>query len=288
MDAVLGDWGNSRLRLWRIKSGVVSDRRDGPGMAQSRDPVSALSTALDGWPEERVILCGMAGARNALRETPYVPCPAGVSDWLERAVQAEVAARKVTLAAGLSWRDRTGRPDVMRGEETQIFGALALDPRLACGERQMVLPGTHSKWVRLNEGRITEFRTFITGELFGLLEQSTLHIAGDGADDDEAAGFDASLARATKDCGLAMALFEERAAQLEDDRTPAWARGFVSGLLIGGEIRAASPIGRVLLIADERLSDLYSRALAHFGVLFDTMNGDDCVIAGLRLLHARA
>jgi 2-dehydro-3-deoxygalactonokinase len=230
----------------------------------------------------------MAGARNALHEAPYVPCPAGRSAWLERSVELGLRGRRVTLAAGFSARDDCGRPDVMRGEETQIFGALALDPRLATGEHQLVLPGTHSKWARVNEGRISDFRTFITGELFGLLEKSSVLLSGDGSDADEEVGFDAGLARSAEGSGATSSLFEARAAQLQDARTSTWARGFVSGLLIGDEIRAMKPPGPVLVIATTTLSARFGKALTRLGVPFDAMNGDDCVIAGLKLLYARA
>jgi 2-dehydro-3-deoxygalactonokinase len=285
---VLGDWGNTRLRLWRIEDGNIAERRKGPGIAQVGDPAGALVSALGNWPEERVILCGMAGARNGLREAPYVPCPAGRSAWLERSVDFALSGRKVTLAAGVSTRDAGGRPDVMRGEETQIFGALALNPRLATGERLFVLPGTHSKWVRVSEGWIGAFRTFITGELFGLLEQSSLLLSGDGTDADEEAGFDAGLERSADGSVAASGLFEARAAQLLDGKSSSWARGVVSGLLIGGEVRAMTPADRVVVIGTATLSARYAAALTRLGVPFDAMNGDDCVVAGLRLLDASA
>jgi 2-dehydro-3-deoxygalactonokinase len=288
VDAVLGDWGNTRLRLWRIENGNIAERREGPGIARAGDTARTLVSTLGNWPEERVLLCGMAGARNALREAPYVACPAGLPAWLERSVEFALSGRNVTLAAGVSSRDAGGRTDVMRGEETQIFGALALDPRLASGEQLFVLPGTHSKWARVSEGRIGAFRTFITGELFGLLEQSSLVLAGDGTDTDEEAGFDAGLERSADGSEAASGLFEARAAQLLDGRPSAWARGLVSGLLIGGEVRAMKPADRVVAIGSAELSARYGTALARLGVPFATMNGDDCVIAGLGLLDARA
>jgi 2-dehydro-3-deoxygalactonokinase len=257
-------------------------------MAHVGDPKAALTSSLGNWPEDRVILCGMAGARNALHEAPYVTCPAGRSAWQESSVELDLGGRKVTLAAGFSTRDGRGRPDVMRGEETQIFGALALDPALASGEQLFVLPGTHSKWASMSEGRMVEFRTFVTGELFGVLEQSSIFLSRDHSETDEEVGFDAGLARSAEGSGAPASLFEARAAQLQDGRTPGWARGFVSGLLIGDEVRAMEPRGPVLVIGSTPLSGRYGTALTHFGVPFEAMNADDCVIAGLRLLHARA
>jgi len=286
--AVLGDWGNSRLRLWRIEGANIVERREGPGIAQVGDPADSLTSALGDWPEERMILCGMAGARNGLHEVPYVPCPAGRSAWLERSVKLDLSGRKLAVAAGLSTRDATGRPDVMRGEETQVFGAVALDPRLASGEHQLVLPGTHSKWVKVNEGRIGEFRTFITGEMFALLEKSSMLVGAAGSDADVQAGFRTGLDRSREGFALAAALFEARAAQLLDGRPAGWARGFVSGLLVGCEISAMQTSERVVLVGSPDLSNRYGTALTRFGVAFDTMDGDACVMAGLRLLDARA
>jgi 2-dehydro-3-deoxygalactonokinase len=282
---VLGDWGNSRLRLWRMEGGALAERREAPGMSIVADARAALASGLDGWEATRVILCGMAGARNGLREAPYLRCPAGLADWSRQAAELAFESRTLTIAAGMA---DSGRPDVMRGEETQVFGAMALDPALSAGEHLFLLPGTHSKWVEVRDGRITRFQTHMTGELFELLSRSTLFslAASDAANDGD--GFVAGLERATEEGELTATLFEARAGQLVAGESPAWARGFVSGLLIGTEVRARmhSRPRAVVMIGEAGLTARYGEALAFHGVNASVLDGEACAVAGLRLLDA--
>jgi 2-dehydro-3-deoxygalactonokinase len=282
---VLGDWGNSRLRLWRMRGAAVAERRDGSGMSGAGDPRAALDALLHGWEAERVSLCGMAGARNGLHEAPYVRCPATLADWAGQAARIALDGRTLTLAAGIADGER---PDVMRGEETQVFGALALDPELSDGRRLFLLPGTHSKWVEVADRRITGLRTYLTGELFELLSRSSLFTVapGDAGTDDE--GFAAGLARSAEGADITAALFEARAGQLLDGKSCAWARGFVSGLLIGVEVRAhaRSGAGAVVMIGEPELTALYGQALECFGLSATALDGEACAIAGLGLLDA--
>jgi 2-dehydro-3-deoxygalactonokinase len=284
-DTVLGDWGNSRLRLWRMEGGAVTERREGPGRFRGRDPKAVLEALLGGWKAERVILCGMAGARNGLREAPYVRCPAALSDWSEQAAERVYKGYTLTIAPGMA--DGEG-PDVMRGEEAQVFGAMALHPALLEGQHRLLLPGTHSKWVELEDGRIVRFQTYITGELFELLNNSSLFAVAPGDAEPNEAGFAAGLARAAREGELTGALFEARSGQLIGGESPAWARGFVSGLLIGAEVRSrARDVGEsFVIIGDRRLTALYRTALSHFGASASVLAGETCAIAGLRLLDA--
>jgi 2-dehydro-3-deoxygalactonokinase len=280
---VIGDWGSTRLRLWRLEHGKVAERREGPGILTAGDPGEALASTLGDWPAKRIILCGMAGARGGLREAAYLPCPLSSGQWRTRTEPAQFSGAQLLIAAGLSCRDASGRADVMRGEETQVFGAMALDPALAGGLHLVLLPGTHSKWLWLDDGAILGFRTWMTGELFALLGKSSLLATGDpGGSEDE--GFAAGLARARERGALSSTLFEARAAQLVDGRGTDWARGFVSGLLIGAEVAEMAASNAVVAIGDEVLVARYGEALAQRGVQVRRMDGEVCAIAGLRLL----
>jgi 2-dehydro-3-deoxygalactonokinase len=285
---VIGDWGNSRLRLWRLENGTPAERREGPGMSRTRDPHTALLQLLDGWAAEQVFLCGMAGARGGLHETPYVRCPADFGKWSNARARFTFEGRTITNAAGITGSNDNARADVMRGEETQVFGAITLAPELAVGQHLLVLPGTHSKWVQVDEGRITRFTTHLTGELFELLGPSTLCMADAAVANDDDAGFAAGLVRAAEGAVLTASLFEARAAQLREGKSPGWARGFVSGLLIGGEARAETSSGprAVVTIGEPALAARYHTALAHCGVNASALDGEECAMAGLRLLDA--
>ena len=182
--------------------------------------------------------------------------------------------------------------DVMRGEETQIFGALRLSPRLADGRHIVVLPGTHSKWVELEDGRIVRFRTALTGETYALLcAHSTLLRAAASADhpDDGLRGFEAGVQRAAELAeGLLVAVFEARVQQLLAGRSRAWASAFLSGLLIAYEIdsvgRTFHSHGEIALIGDPQLAASYRSVLNARGRAAQLLSGDACAIEGLLYL----
>lgn len=296
---VVGDWGTTRLRLFRISGGAVVDRAEGPGIgALAGLPADALRAALAPWraigEPGRILLCGMAGARGiGLAEAPYADCPADAAAWARVARHVAVEGIPIAIAAGLACASDATGPDVMRGEETQVFGALHLQPALAAGARLFALPGTHSKWVRLRDGGIRDFRTFPTGELYALLrEHSTLVRAGDD-DGDEEAGFETGLARARDAGGLLGALFLARSAQLRAGRSRGWALGYLSGLLIGSEIGEAVARGHaavdapVVLVGAPALVARYARALQQHGIPTEALDGDACALAGLRLFEER-
>jgi len=289
---ILGDWGTSRLRLFHVVDGVVKARATGAGIgAFDRNPAETLTETLaelgDIGPTARITLCGMVGSRNGLIEVPYAECPIDLAGWRAAAVPVAMEL-PVTIAPGLACIRPDGAPDVMRGEETQIFGALALLPELATGRHLLGLPGTHGKWVVVVDGSVLHFRTYLTGELYALLqEHSTLTRAGTGTENAEV-GFDAGLARALDGSDLLGALFEARSAQLRSGASQGWALGFLSGLLIGHEVReGAASAGSVTLIGDPSLTGRYARALDACGVASTALDGDLCSIAGLGLLHSR-
>lgn len=290
---VLGDWGTTRLRLFVLSDGAVARRADGSGIgAVGAGAAATLRAALAGLtgdtPPGHIVLCGMAGARGALVEAPYARCPAEEQSWARLAIRDTFDGAPLAVAAGLRCTNFADAPDVMRGEETQIFGALALRPDLARGRHLLIHPGTHAKWIMVDDGVIERFRTFPTGEVFALLrDRSTLLRAG-AERGDAGAGFEAGVARGQ--AGLLAHLFETRAAQLLEGRSVAWAEAFLSGLLIAAEVREALGLARgadrAVLIGDPALCDLYERALAVHGIAADPIDGDACVLAGLQRLAA--
>jgi 2-dehydro-3-deoxygalactonokinase len=295
VSVIYGDWGTTRLRLWRSVDGTVTDTRMGLGIGQlGEPPAAALRAAITPWlaeaPPERIVLCGMVGARNGMHEMPYVECPADAATWRQTAAELSFDGVPLRIMAGVAFRE-LDRADVMRGEETQVFGAIGLEPALAEGRHVVVLPGTHSKWVALDGGRIAAFRTFLTGELFTLLHGSSLLAAGGeigGGSSDEA--FAAGLARAAEEGGLLGSMFEARTAQLRDGRSADWASAFLSGLLLGSELaevrrRQRLPV-RVGVIGGAELAARYARAFADFGVETHLLDGDACALAGLELNDA--
>jgi len=283
------DWGTSNLRAWAMGSAgplaeAVSD--DGMGKLGRADFEPALRRLIAPWiatAPMRVICCGMVGSRQGWFEAPYraTPCaPLDPADMVR--VATEDAALDVWIAPGLK---QIKPADVMRGEETQIAGALALTG----GQNGMMcLPGTHTKWAHLLAGEVISFQTFMTGEMFALLStQSVLRhgMAEDGWDD---AAFDAGVSDAlSRPERIAAQLFGLRAEGLIASLTPAAARSRLSGLLIGTELAAARPywLGQpVALIGAEGISKAYARALEAQGVDARLLSARDCTLAGLATL----
>jgi 2-dehydro-3-deoxygalactonokinase len=233
----------------------------------------------------------MVGARNGLHEAGYADCPADAAGWRQSAANIALDGVPLRIGAGVACRDADGRPDVMRGEETQLFGAIRRDPALGLGRHIVVLPGTHSKWAWLEDGRITTFRTFLTGEMFALLQGSSLLSAGrEGHAEETGDGFGQGLVRAQAEGVVLGSVFETRAAQLRDGHSAAWGADFLSGLLLGCELAEMRRLGAlpaaVSVIGGAALAQRYARALAAFDVSATLLGGDDCALAGLELLDA--
>jgi 2-dehydro-3-deoxygalactonokinase len=296
---IAGDWGTSRLRLTLCRGEEVLETRQGPGIGALREPAAAaLRPLIAGWRQTYgplpLVLCGMAGSRNGWRETPYLPCPADLRALGKAALRFEADDAPVTIAPGLSCRSRLGTPDVMRGEETQIAGALALHPALETGRHLLCLPGTHSKWAHLTDGRVSDFLTAVTGELFALLRDgSTLMRAAreaPSAPEDSKDGFDTGLEAAAGAGGASLlhALFAVRSRQLIDGRSRDWAIAYLSGVMIGADVRGAMALfdikGETVLIGDGALNERYAQALRSLGVAASCLDGEQCALAGLRAL----
>ena len=289
--AVIGDWGTSRLRLFRVEQEAIVARRDGPGIgAVGRGAEAAFADTIAPWLADgaplSITLCGMVGARDGWVEAPYADCPADVAAWRQAAVRFDWQGAPLAIMAGLACVGEDGIPDVMRGEEAQIFGAIARDPALGVGRHLIVLPGTHNKWSLVEDGRVVAFRTVPTGELFALLRDgSTLAAKVEALDPgEEAAGFAEGLEKAGA-AQLFRSLFAARSMRLRAGRSPDWALGYLSGLLIGCEVaEMRATLGAdadVVLIGDKGLSARYGQALAAQGIATRLLDGDACARAGL-------
>lgn len=283
------DWGTSNLRAWAMaEDGRVlaeAQSEDGMGKLRREGFEPALLQLIGPWLacKPPVVACGMVGSRQGWCEAPYrtVPCPP-----LDRSGQVAAPVTdprlKVMIAPGLK---QTSPADVMRGEETQIAGAMRLMPGY---DGVFCLPGTHSKWAHVSAGEVVSFQTFMTGEMFALLSEASVlrhGMQGEGWDD---AAFDAGVSDAlSRPERLGARLFSLRAEGLIAGLTPQAARARLSGLLIGTELAAAKPywLGqRVTLIGAEKLSAAYARALAAQGVEAQRLNATNCTLAGLASL----
>jgi 2-dehydro-3-deoxygalactonokinase len=265
------DWGTTALRAHLLGTGgaVLEARAEPWGIA--RLPEGGFAAAYDGivhgWPRLPAIASGMVGSALGWVEVPYRPCPAGEEDLA--ASLGTVPGRDLHVVPGLL---DAGRPDVMRGEETQVVGALALRPELADGAL-LLMPGTHSKWVRVAAGRVRGFATYLTGELFAALRGHTIlgRPARDAGAAPEEEGREAFargvLAAAESPDRLAPLLFTARSLVLTGRLGAAASVEYLSGLVIGDEIRAGLAGGTVpaALIGDPSLCRRYTVALGLLG-----------------------
>jgi 2-dehydro-3-deoxygalactonokinase len=269
------DWGSTSLRAYLLgEGGRILDRRAEPwGILQllEGDFRGAFDRITRDWSSASAplpaIAAGMVGSTQGWVEASYVDLPAGAEQLARRLTP--VPDMPLRIVPGLA--QRSASPDVMRGEETQIVGALAAEPRLA--DSVVVLPGTHSKWVRLAGGRIREFTTYMTGELFSVLRTHSIlgrlapPGAGDGGIEDGAFARGVSAAQ-RPGVSLGSLLFSARASVLVGDLPAESSLGYLSGLLIGDELRAGlGQEGRPMaLIGDPVLCARYVAAFEHLGV----------------------
>jgi 2-dehydro-3-deoxygalactonokinase len=287
------DWGTSHLRIWLLDSSgvVLAERRSDEGLlATGPDGFSAVLERhlLDmGAPAATpAIICGMAGSRQGWIEAPYADTPAPLAEVFGKAVIVPGTRRDVRIVPGIAQRD-PARPDVMRGEETQLAGTASLaeaDDLLVC------MPGTHCKWVELKGGTVTGFTTWMTGELFSVLSQHSIlrHAVGSeparvSADDPLfGAWLDDALAHPDD---AASRLFRIRASTLLTGMQPGQAAAALSGLLIGSEVGSAK--GRfgarteMILVGSGPLGALYGEALRRAGFAATTVDAETAVRQGL-------
>lgn len=288
------DWGTTSLRAYRIAAdGTVLARIDAPRGILAIPPggfPDVLRDVAAGWiaaGERRILLSGMVGSRQGWVEAPYLPCPAGLDGLAGAAIPVPFDGAEVRLLPGLSCRDRHGVPEVMRGEETQMLGAAGA---IGTAEATVCLPGSHSKWARLKDGRVQGFATHLTGEAFAALSAHTIlaRMMDTGAPH-HAGGFARGVARAKQGGGLLHHLFGLRAASLFGEVAEAEAASFLSGLLIGHEVAAALEAGvtpPVILIGSEALTARYATALDIFGVPHRAAD-PDAAARGLHLIAER-
>ncbi|MDR3508488.1 MAG: 2-dehydro-3-deoxygalactonokinase [Caulobacteraceae bacterium] len=273
--ALIGaDWGTSNLRVFRFDAaGAVIEQREAPcGIGAIRDGAfeSALMAQIASWlpkdgPPPPIVLCGMIGSQQGWAEAAYVPCPADTALLARRLLPLATAAGPAWIVPGLSLTRPDGLHDVMRGEETQILGAL--DAHIS---GLVITPGTHSKWVRVAGGRIETFRTFMSGEVFAILcAHSILGRLMQGREPDEAA-FRLGVSRALEDPALLSLLFSARAEGLFGALPPTAISAYLSGLLIGSEVRSGLPLAGagdpITIIGSAQIAGLYQTALAEAGL----------------------
>jgi len=298
--SVVIDWGTTNARAYALaappgETGAIVEARAAPlGILNVEDGHfdAAFEELVGGWREEPdipVLMSGMIGSRQGWIEAPYAACPAGPAA-VATALTPVPGKANVFIVPGVSLSN-DGRHDVMRGEEVQCFGAVALT-----GERDAVicLPGTHSKWVAMADGAIARFATSMTGETYAVMRRHSILGALMTGTDAEAPGaaFGTGLTRSGEAGGLLNHLFSVRADGLFEAVPSDGLADYLSGILIGHEVRAMTgmfaPSGPVLLIGGGALTARYQAAFGHLGLAVRAVDAEQATVAGLSAVQRLA
>jgi 2-dehydro-3-deoxygalactonokinase len=283
------DWGNTNARFTLIdETGGVLAERSGPGIAKLSGAGHIEATcfeAIDDWIGDHqslpVIMAGAVGSNIGWHIAPYLMTPATAA--MAEMATITFAARGIefTILPGVETRWADGLPDVMRGEETQIFGALVGKTTLAC------LPGTHAKWVEVENGVITGFHGAMTGELLDIIGRQSILLNPPRAPMAVVgrAFIEGVTVTQNNQVGLETLLFTVRSRQIKGTLSTVDADAYLAGLCIGAEVRSALAIHpsakTVTLIGSPALMALYACALDAYGISTRQIDGKAAAIAGL-------
>ena len=282
------DWGTTNRRAYRIDA-------DGRCAAELEDDKGIMSVPAGEFPaavgeirerlgDHPMLLAGMVGSNRGWKEAPYVPTPAGIDDLVHALVWA---GDREAIVPGVSTL-KNDRADVMRGEEVQLLGGVAVG--LADADGLVCHPGTHNKWVTLREGKITDFRTVMTGELFNLLKEHSIlaDLLGGKVEVNDAFCTAARFAIANE--ALPAELFSVRARVLLGQAKKEDAASYASGLLIGTDVRIGLSLptsAQVTVIGRPDLTRLYAAAIKEAMRQAVEVDGERCFIAGAQEIAKR-
>jgi 2-dehydro-3-deoxygalactonokinase len=294
-DFIAINWGSSNFRSFLINAqGLVLDAFAEPAGIASLDragmeaQIARLSAR---WPQAGMIYaCGMVGSNVGWEDAGYAACPVGLDGLAELLHPTRIAGRDMLIVPGLACqRASDGAPDIMRGEETELFGLLR-SGRLP-GDGIVGLPGTHGKWVKIRDGKVEEFMTAMSGEIYDRLTAAgmlaSIVAAPAAVGEAFASGVDAGARRQPT---LSTALFGVRARVIRGELARDDAASYLRGLLIGSELADARSLYRldeaVTLVGSAPVCALYRAALEHLGVASQTVDASDATAQGFAGIHA--
>lgn len=286
------DWGTTNGRFLLIDNGKVIAERAAPGI-KTLDNTAAIEKAcfdtVEPWlvenPSLMIVMAGMAGSNIGWRTAPYAMTPARINAVLDKALRFTVQGTECIILPGVETAGHTGLPDVMRGEETQIFGGVGMESGLVC------LPGTHAKWAWVEDGVIMRFHTAMTGELIDIIGRNSILLNPVRAPNAQlsTAFLDGVVTARDNAAGLEVLLFTVRSRQISGGLSNADAESYLAGLCIGADIRSALPhyqnMYAVRIIGTPMLTALYAAALECFGVASLQIDGQHAIVDGLSLAY---
>ena len=286
------DWGTTSFRAYHVDGSgkVINQFADAEGILAVKDGAfeAVLESHIGSWDKLLpVIASGMITSRQGWIERPYVDCPASAAD-LAKAIHLHKTSsgRLIHFITGLHLKSPSIGHDVMRSEEVQVFGSLDT------GAHHFVTPGTHSKWIDVEDGHITNFATYITGETFSLMRNHSIlgRLMKDDADDEQA--FNQGVEKAFADpAGLLHSLFSVRSLGLFDALKPEQLSSYLSGIVIGTEVAHATlsndRSAKYVVLASPNIGMRYLRAMKIAGL--DVDYGDPLsIVKGEALIAKQA
>jgi len=285
---IAADWGTTNRRAYKIDAG-------GECVDEFEDERGIMSVAPGGFPkavaeirsrlgDSPLLLAGMIGSNRGWQEAPYVACPAGIDEVADALVWA---GEREAIVPGVSYL-KGNCADVMRGEEVQLLGAVAaglVDPM-----SMICHPGTHNKWATLRQGKIAEFRTVMTGELFNLLKEHSILSDLLNGPVEPTDIFRQAARYAIENEALPAELFAVRARVLLGQAKKEDAAAYTSGILIGTDVRIGLSVptaARITLIGRPELTRLYAAAIGEAQRDAVELDGEQCFLAGIQGIAKR-
>jgi len=299
-DSIIGiNWGSSNLRAYLIGAdGQIRDAYEAPAGVTTldRDGMAAAADAIRArWPNAgHAYAAGMIGSNVGWVDAGYVECPAGAATVAQSLVRTQIGGLSLSIVPGMACvRPIDGAPDVMRGEETELLGLLRggnVDP-----DAIVALPGTHTKWIQLSEGRVESFMTSMSGELFDRLASGGLLASVlEGPGEPGPAFAEGVRAAANGTLGLGALLFGVRARMIRGalprDQTSSYLRGLLAGAEIADALALFPALGSasVPLVGSGPVTRLYQAALAELGIAAHAVASAEAVVRGFSAIHAIA
>ena len=293
---ILGDWGTSACRLYLCRFHQqqlsVIARTQGRGIKHCNDPEACFFELARAWLEQYaaipVFLIGTVGADIGWHQAPYVSCPANKKDMLTAGITFRARDNDFTILPGLSCENRHQLPDIMRGEETQLFGFLS--QQIHSTEEQLIcLPGTHTKWALLQADNIQSFVTSPVGELFEVLCHHSVLLNPASHQSWCTESFTQGIqVGMRKSSNLLHTLFATRALQIIDKKNNDQAAAYLSGLLVGTDVKGAMEdftlFSHVTVIGSDHICSLYVEAFKHIGISTQLFSSEDATLLGLQAL----
>lgn len=287
------DWGSSAFRAFLLDENehIIARTQTDDGVLQTnkKEFEKILSETCTHWHDEHgpvpIIMSGMIGSRNGWVETEYVPCPTSAINIASKLVPVSGQNSLTYIVPGVSGNNLFGSPDVMRGEEVQVFGALKI-----LGEKDGIvcLPGTHSKWCVVKGGAIQSLTTFMTGEMFALMRTNSSLASLVAGEEFDQSSFLSGIDAGRSDAGLLNKLFSIRAGVLLDTLACQSYASYLSGMFIGHEIKAVKNtlqhLESVILVGNEGLTHRYTTALEAAGCCVTVVEADSAFLNGISLI----